>query len=221
MIDWDIPPYGPWPRGDFKMREISLAVDPSSMFPDCSASLGGNMFGKLFDAWRKRSDARHKDDIANRIEQHGWTAIYVGDYHTSPTWAYTIGFQRSVGGPEVIVFDIPQDTANSVFHEIFRQLRAGELVVRDGERWMPEDVVMTWRRVHPSRFVDDPENPWLGLAHDFHLMLGSGGSDFEAYQLVVGDAEGRLPWETGYDETIRSRQRPLWEPTELAPAAAV
>jgi hypothetical protein len=155
------------------------------------------------------------------VKQHGWTAIYVGDYDTSPTWAYTIGFQRSAGGPEVVVFDIPQDTANSVFHEIFRQLKAGELVMRDGEPWMPGDVVMIWRRVHPSRFVDDPEQPWLALAHDFHLALAADSGGFEAYQLVVGDAEGKLPWESGYDETIRGRQRALWEPVELAPAVGV
>ena len=137
------------------------------------------------------------------------------------TWAYTIGFQRSADAPEVIAFDIPQDTANAVFHEVFRQLRAGELVMRDGERWMPDDIVMTWRKVHPSRFVDDPEQLWFALAHDFHLLLGSSGKEFEAYQLVIGDGEGHLPWEPGYDETIRCRQRALWEPAKLAPDAAV
>jgi hypothetical protein len=179
------------------------------------------MFGKLFDAWRKRGDARHKGDIAGRIEQHGWTAIYVGDYSTAPTWAYTIGFQRSLGAPEVIVFDIPQASANALFHELFREIQAGELVIRDGERWRPNDGVMTWRKVHPSRFADDPEQPWLGLAVDFDIILGGGGQEFEAYQLVVGDAEGNLPWEPGYDERLRARQRALWEPAELAPAAAV
>lgn len=179
------------------------------------------MFGKLFAAWRKRSDARHKDDIAGRIEQHGWTAIYVGDYSTAPTWAYTIGYQRSLGAPEIIVFDIPQESANALFFEIFREIQSGDLVIRDGERWRPIDGVMAWRRVHPSRFVDDPEQPWLGLAVDFGIILGSASQEFEAYQLVLGDAEGHLPWESGYDERLRARQRALWEPAELAPNAAV
>jgi hypothetical protein len=179
------------------------------------------MFGKFFDAWRKRSDARHKADIAGRIARQGWTAIYVGDYSTAPTWAYTIGLQHSLGAPEVIVFDIPQDAANLVFQEVFRQIQAGELVIRDGERWRPDDGVMTWRKVHPSRFVDDPENPWLGLAVDFGLTLGGASRELEAYQLVIGDADGHLPWEAGYDERLRPLQRALWEPVELAPAAAV
>jgi hypothetical protein len=179
------------------------------------------MLGKLFDAWRRRRDARHKDDIAGRIERHGWTAIYVGDYITAPTWAYTIGYQRSLGAPEIVVFDIPQESANALFFEVFREIQSRELVVRDGERWRPADGAMVWRKVHPSRFVDDPENPWLGLAVDFGLLLGEASQEFEAYQLVMGDADGNLPWEPGYDERLRPRQRALWEPVELAPAAAV
>lgn len=172
------------------------------------------MFRKLFDSW-------HKWDIAKRIERHGWTGIYVGDYSTAPTWAYTIGFRRSLGAPEVVVFDIPQDAANAVFHEVFREIQAGELVIRDGERWRPDDGPMVWRKVHPSRFADDPEQPWLSLALTFGGMLGPSDKEFDAYQLVVGDTEGNLPWEPGYDERLRPRQRALWEPAELAPGAAV
>jgi hypothetical protein len=177
------------------------------------------MFGKLFDAWRK--GAWHKKDITKRIEQHGWTAIYVGDYSKAPTWAYTIGFQRSLGAPEIIAFDLPQDSANALFHEVFREIQTGELVIRDGERWRPDGGIQVWRKVHPSRFVDDPEQPWLALAFDFHLILAAGSDEFEAYQLVLSDAGGKLPWELGYDEQLRSRQRPLWEPAEIAPPIAL
>jgi hypothetical protein len=171
------------------------------------------MFGKLFDAWRKRG-------ITKSIERHGWTALYVGDYSTAPAWAYTIGFQSLLGAPEIIVFDIPEAAANALFHEICREIEAGDLNIRDGERWRPHDGVMVWRKVHPSRFVDDPENPWFGLA--FYIrVLGPGSPEFEAYQLVLSDAEGKLPWEPGYDERLRPLQRALWEPAELAPAAAV
>ena len=171
------------------------------------------MFRKLFDAWRKR-------DIGQRIERPGWTVIYVGDYSTAPTWAYTTGFQDLLGAPEIIVFDVPQASANALFHEISGEIKAGKLTIRDGERWRPDAGVSVWRKVHPSRFVDDPENSWLGLAFNFHL-LRSGGAEFEAYQLVISDAEGNLPWEPGYDERLRPRQRALWEPAKLAPDAAV
>jgi hypothetical protein len=65
------------------------------------------------------------------------------------------------------------------------------------------------------------QESWPALAHDFHFIPEPDSGEFEAYQLVLGDADGKLPWEPGYDETIRDRQRALWEPVELAPAATV
>lgn len=50
------------------------------------------------------------EQLDARLAQHGWTAVYVGDYRTAPTWTYTIA--ETLGAPEVIVFDLPQDTAN-------------------------------------------------------------------------------------------------------------
>lgn len=46
----------------------------------------------------------------------------------------------------------------------------------------------------------------------FHSMISPESGEFEAYQLVLGDADGRLPWEVGYDEHLRPRQRALYEP---------
>lgn len=163
------------------------------------------MFERFWRAW-------HRRDVEKRIRRHGWTAIYVGDYSTAPTWAYTIGFQSSLGAPEIIVFDLPEASANDVFHEAFRQIKAGDLVIRDNEPWaLGGDGRLMWRKVHPSRFVGD-EEPWLGIALTFHTVLSPESGDFEAFQLVLSDTEGRLPWEDGYDERLRPRQRALYEP---------
>ena len=67
----------------------------------------------------------------------------------------------------------------------------------------------------PSRFVDD-EEPWLGIALVFDSISNGAPGDFEAYQLVLSDADGRLPWEAGYDERLRPRQRELYLPTAAA-----
>jgi len=171
-----------------------------------------SMFKALFDTFRKRG-------ITRSIERHGWTAIYVGDYSTAPTWAYTVGFRSSLRAPEIIVFDVPQASADGVFQEAFRQLKTGELVIEDGAPWPPGgEARSVWRKVHPSRFVDD-EQPWLGIAHTFAHISSPESGDFEAYQLVLSDADHRLPWEPGYDERLRPRQRALYEPAaEMEPA---
>jgi hypothetical protein len=159
--------------------------------------------------------AMHRRDTKKRVERHGWTAIYVGDYHSAPTWAYTIGFHASLGAPEVVAFDIPKASANGVFHEIYRDLKSGALVLRDGDRWRPDefDKPLVWRKVHPSRLYDqDPENPWLGLAEDFATILAPERGPISAFQLVVSDPIGHMPWEAGYDESLRPRQRELYLP---------
>jgi hypothetical protein len=175
------------------------------------------MFRKLWQSLRGDDTASRLRDTKDRVDRFGWTAIYVGDYQTAPTWAYTIGFHRSLGAPEVVVFDVPQDVANGLFHEIYKDLKSGALVIRDGEEWRPGafEHPLVWREVHSSRLYDnDPENAWLGLAEDFATVLAPQSGPIRAVQLVMSDPHGRMPWEAGYDESLRHLQRELWEPVE-------
>jgi hypothetical protein len=163
--------------------------------------------------------AYHRWDVKRRIRRLGWTGIYVGDYQSAPAWAYTIGFHSSLGAPEVIVFDIPKASANGVFHEIYSDLKAGRLVMRDGEEWRPgeHEKPLIWREVHPSRLYDnDPENPWLGLAETFAAILAPGRVEFSAFQLVISDPDGHMPWDPQYDERLRPLQRELYLPLVVA-----
>ena len=170
----------------------------------------------MFDTiWR----AFHRWDFAHRIRRFGWTGTYVGDYQSAPTWAYTIGFHASLGAPEVIVFDVPKASANGLFHEIYKELEAGKLVIRDLEPWRPGEFQnpVVWRKVHESRLYDqDPENPWLGLAEDFAKILAPEKGPITAFQLVMSDSGGHLPWEADYDEALRPLQRELYLPTPAA-----
>jgi hypothetical protein len=159
--------------------------------------------------------AYHRWDIQKRVKRLGWTAIYVGDYHSMPTWAYTIGFHASLGAPEVIVFDVPMASANGLFYEIYNDLKSQGLVIRDGEPWRPGELEhpLVWREVHASRLYDqDPENPWLGLAETWAHMSAPEKGPFKAFQLVLSDPQGHLPWDAGYDENLRPRQRQLYLP---------
>jgi hypothetical protein len=181
------------------------------------------MFKQILAAWRQRKFDAMRRDYLQSIEKHGWTAVYVGDYVTAPSWAYTAGFHATLGAPEVLVFDIPQDYTNGLFHEIYGDLRAG-LVIKDGERWRPGELEhpLVWRKIHESRLYDrDPENPWLGLAEDFAAILAPDKGPICAFQLVASDAEDRMPWDAGYEERLRPRQRALWEPLDLAARTGV
>jgi len=163
--------------------------------------------------------AYHRWDTKRRIRRRGWTGIYVGDYQSAPTWAYTIGFHASLGAPEVIVFDLPKASANAIFHEIQSDLKAGKLVMRDAEAWRPGEFEhpVVWRQVHASRMYDgDPENPWLGLAETLGAIFAPEKGPITAFQLVMSDHGGHLPWEPQYDERLRSLQRELYLPLGAA-----
>jgi hypothetical protein len=188
------------------------------MFFFCS-----EMLGWLRGAWRKirgTGAAGWSAQLAARVEEHGWTAIYVGDYATAPTWTYTIGFDETLGQPEVIVFDIPQDAANALLWEVFTQIKDGRLVLEDGKVWPEgEEHPCVWRKVHPTQL--EGGEGWFTLANMRSLARNRTPFGFEAFQLVLSDNEGRLPWQDGYDERLRPLQPALYMPREPeAPLAA-
>lgn len=153
------------------------------------------------------------DQLWARIEQHGWTGMYVGDYRTAPTWSYSIGFSETLDQPEVIIFDLPQEAANALLWEAFSELKDGRLKLEDGKVWAEAgDKPCVWRKVHPSQL--ESEAGWLTFASLRSLVRRGTPFGLEAFQLVLSDNDGRLPWESGYDERLRPLQPSLYEPLE-------
>lgn len=176
-------------------------------------------FEWLQSAWRRlrRKEVGSFAVLGERIAQHGWTGMYVGDYATAPTWAYSVGFAETLGQPEVIVFDLPQDAADALLGEVFTQLKDGRLALEDGRVW-PEGEAhpCVWRKVDTSQLESD--RGWFTFAMVRSLLRTGMPYAFEAFQLVLSDNEGRLPWEEGYDELLRPRQPALYLPLEETPS---
>ncbi|MDZ4370878.1 MAG: DUF4262 domain-containing protein [Phenylobacterium sp.] len=161
------------------------------------------MFDRLRREW-------HRRDIEKRIRRYGWTAIYVGDYQNSPCWAYSVGFELSLGQPEVIIFDILQADANLLLSWIYAVIESGELQPRDGEAWAPEgDVIGVWREVHATQ-IDNPDGWFAGALA--HRDRAGAAQAFRAMQLVVRDGAEKFPWDVGYDERLRAQQPALYLP---------
>ncbi|WP_337186897.1 DUF4262 domain-containing protein [Phenylobacterium sp.] len=163
------------------------------------------MFEKLRRDW-------HMRDIDARIRRHGWMAMYVGDYRTSPTWAYSIGFEERLGRPEVIVFDVTREDAHSLLWWIYTSVESGDLRMVDGEAWAPEgEVIGVWRDVHPTQV--DAADGWFAAGLERRTRKGKDGG-LRAFQLVVRDGAQKFPWDAGYDERLRHRQPALYIPAE-------
>ncbi len=157
---------------------------------------------------------RHGRDVDQRVRKHGWTAIYVGDYATAPTWTYTIGLEETLGQPELVVFDITQEDANAVLWSAYEELKQGTLVLQDGMRWPADETErpLVWRKVHPSQIEGRAD--WFALALMRRAARTGEMRGLQAFQLVLSDENGRLPWEEGYDERIRFRQPALYLPAQ-------
>jgi len=153
----------------------------------------------------------HRRDLWRRVRKHGWTALYVGDYATPPAWAYSVGFDETLDQPEVIVFDVPQESANGLMWKTFRALKDGSLVLEDGKDWTdaPEGRCV-WRKVDPSQ-IDGPDG-WFSFASARRQVRTGRRFGLEGFQLVLCDEKGLMPWDDGYDERLRPRQPALWLP---------
>jgi len=87
---------------------------------------------------------------------------------------------------------------------------------------------LRWGEARILRAVDDTVPAAAsGLRATMRSIVRTGMPySFDAYQLVLSDNDGRLPWDDGYDERLRPLQPALYLPLEdeaspLAEDAAV
>lgn len=163
------------------------------------------MFDALLRWW-------HNRDTDRRIRKRGWTAIYVGDYASVPTWVYTIGIESTLSAPEIVIFDIPRESANDLVWRAYHEIKLGFLVLEDGTPWLTgeADNPVVWRRVHQTHV--NSSSGWFNLAVARRAPEASQTSGLQVFQLVLSDGDGRLPWEADYDEDLRARQPALYLP---------
>lgn len=142
------------------------------------------------------------------IRRHGFQAIYVGDYSRDPpAWAYTVGFDETLNHPELVVFDMPKLAAAGALAHVYDEVQAGRMRLEDGALVEGANVRCAWRKVHPDQIGD-----WLPLACFRRHAVSGKRYGLEAFQMVLGDPQGVLPWEPGYDESLRSLQPALYQP---------
>jgi hypothetical protein len=126
-------------------------------------------------------------------------------------YSYSVGFDEAFDGPELILFDQAWEVAAGVFFEVREGILRGELALHDGMLWAEDGQGRcVWREVHPSQGAAG----WLGLAGERRGRLRGAAEGLQAFQLVASDTSGFLPWEPGYDESVRKWQPALYEPSE-------
>jgi hypothetical protein len=163
----------------------------------------------MFGDFRKKPIDAFEKAIIHNVDRHGCHINWIFDEDKSdPPFAYSIGFTKTLGLPEVVLYGLPRETAGPAINALLAMCAAGQ-PLDDGarlERFFGEyDCIV--RRVDES---------WLIQSHFASALWyhkTQMGSVFEsAVMLVWPDADHKFPWEEGCAEWVRNDQPALYEP---------
>jgi hypothetical protein len=144
-----------------------------------------------------------EEKVIHDVEAFGWHVIKVAGDEAGPAFAFTIGLERELGHPELIMIGLPPDVMHSVLNV------AGESI-RAGRRYEPGTDTCELLEGYACKLLPFPRIAYLaflGYARWFY-----DGDDFEALQCVWPDQAGRYPWDAGASEEFKALQPVLGAP---------
>lgn len=162
------------------------------------------IWDEIYLAWAKWGFLR-------RIRKHGWTGNYIPETDSEASFAYSIGLWECLGAPELIVFGADHEASRGLIAEAHAQLKTGELKLTDKAPWMLDwkgGRRLAWRAVHPSQIRGE----YFSVAIWYRQRQESGKEGFQAFQLVIADENGVMPWEDGFDTDDRLQAPELYLP---------
>lgn len=147
--------------------------------------------------------------IDRALKQSDWLIVpFQFPWDEAPRWFSTLGLEEMLDHPELIIFDQPAWAVWNSLRGIVEGIGEG-VSLEDGMQINADgDVPCVAREVHPSQISAG----WFGLALERRRILKGDADGFRAFQVVVADKRGFLPWEAGYDEAVRIWQPGLYEP---------
>jgi len=150
--------------------------------------------------------------IVQNVEDHGCSIMSVFDPDGfEPDFSYSIGFERTTGQPEVIVFSLPKSLRVSMINEVRRQIGECGLVLADGLQIsdLLEGYLCIAREINDAEVIRNH----FGSAIWYNQRFGPGQTE-RAFQLVwPGAKQGLFPWDDGCAQEVIEDQPALYERT--------
>lgn len=146
--------------------------------------------------------------VVDDVEQYGWHAVHVFDPDGERIpFTYSVGFTKSLGAPECIIFGLGREVMHSMLWEVYRQVQAGAAITH-GKRWknlLEGYECVSMRATHEELFSEYATFAgWYGRSI-------SGEGNPEVYQIVwPGVGSGLLPWDEGCPGEVINAQPRLW-----------
>jgi uncharacterized protein DUF4262 len=160
-----------------------MCDDPRCSVPSSNDPAAVRRYARQYSAW-----------LRHRILEHGWAVLSIlsEGRRRHPGFSYTIGLW-SIGHPELVVFGLAPDRAQTLLNEVSERVRTGlTLVGRE---------TVSAVSMHPSHYLrvfplPDAESVLLRARDQFR---GDHAEPVSALQLVWADENGAFPWEPSYD----------------------
>jgi hypothetical protein len=138
------------------------------------------------------------------IQKDGFfTMAIAGEGKGKPPFAYTIGLD-----PEVLILGVHLDDVQEIFRRIATRQKQG-MVFTSGKLYT--DTGILDRLPFYVHQIDRAHYKQYALA----AIRWHHGRDFSLLQVVWPDRSGRLPWQLGYDESLRGDQPLLFQTPEM------
>lgn len=141
--------------------------------------------------------------IHNDIARLGWHVVRMLAGKGEPSYAYSIGLQRTYRHPELIVFGLPPATMQGILERLVAEVRWGTCFAAGDRTGVALDECECAFRDVPARFHDTH----FGYAVGYY-----GNVAFSALQCVWPDRSGCYPWDPEFDEALRKVQPVLADP---------
>jgi hypothetical protein len=182
--------------GQIVCLEHVVAADPSL----------NKLSGMCADHFAERADTEASWSITDRseefirrcIEEVGWSIEGIPADDEGPAFAYTIGLKHSFEHPELIVFGLPPEVAQSILNEVGQR-------ISNGERFDLDKPYGELLENHPVRFrkvrAEASFREFVGYALWFYR-----GQNFELLQLLWPDRSGRFPDASDAADGLRQAQ---------------
>ncbi|MEL7231345.1 MAG: DUF4262 domain-containing protein, partial [Pseudomonadota bacterium] len=123
-------------------------------------------------------------------------------------FTYSIGFPKTLGSPDFIIFGLGQELMHSMLWEIFHQIKAGQKVSH-GQKW---DGLLgggfacySFKCTHPDLFEE------YALSSKWYWNDQGLSGEPDVYQIVwPGAKDGLFPWDSGCDQFVIDQQPQLY-----------
>ena len=137
------------------------------------------------------------------IATYGWHCINVQEDAEGPGFAYTVGFNRTFGHPEVILFGLSPEVMHGLLDRIAGRIRSGHSHLAGESYW----GIATEFQCHFLAVPEGRQSTYVGWARWYYK-----DEPFDLLQCTWPDRNGRFPWEADASQVVRNRQPILHTP---------